>query len=390
MFSVHRILLLALLGACASTVLASAQATTSQTDPNSTDQASTSPVAYVYVSSSNGSTDQIKGYAAASNGSLTAIPGSPFPYNVNYMAVTGSWLFGVANMDEDLYSFSIGANGGLTLQDKLTVVTNGDGLISDYLDHTGATLYADLYSTNNDYLSYSIDHSTGKLTQLADLAGGPANNSPVSFIGNNEFAYSSSCYHFGPEIIGVRRNTDGTLSYLSNFNPPYPTAPAGDFWCPWLAASDPTNHLAIAVQLLDGNFDVLGPYQLAAYTVDGSGNLTTTSTPQNMPSVLIGTVYNYRMSPDGKYLAVGGSLGLQLFDFHGANPITQKTKLLTRQPVNQMFWDNAGHLYAISNSIDNSSGKLFVYAVTPATVKPAPGSPYSIPTPQALIVLPKH
>ena len=390
MFSVHRILLLALLGACASTVLASAQATTSQTDPNSTDQASTSPVAYVYVSSSNGSTDQIKGYAAASNGSLTAIPGSPFPYNVNYMAVTGSWLFGVANMYEDLYSFSIGANGGLTLKDKLTVVTNGDGLISDYLDHTGATLYADLYSTNNDYLSYSIDHSTGKLTQLADLAGGPANNSPVSFIGNNEFAYSSSCYHFGPEIIGVRRNTDGTLSYLSNFNPPYPTAPAGDFWCPWLAAADPTNHLAIAVQLLDGNFDVLGPYQLAAYTVDSSGNLTTTSTSENMPSVLIGTVYDYRMSPDGKYLAVGGSLGLQLFDFHGANPITQKTKLLTRQPVNQMFWDNAGHLYAISNSIDNSSGKLFVYAVTPATVKPAPGSPYSIPTPQALIVLPKH
>jgi hypothetical protein len=58
--------------------------------------------------------------------------------------------------------------------------------------------------------------------------------------------------------------------------------------------------------------------------------------------------------------------------------------------VNQMFWDNAGHLYAISNSISNSSGKLFVYTVTPATVKPAPGSPYSIPTPQGLIVLPKN
>jgi len=381
--------LLALLGACASTVLASAQAAPLQTGSNSTVQAA-SPVAYVYVSSSNGSTDQIKGYAAASNGSLTAIPGSPFPYNVNYMAVTGSWLFGVANLDEDLYSFSISANGALTLKDKLTVVTNGDGLISDYLDHTGATLYADLYSTNNDYLSYSIDHSTGKLTQLADLAGGPANNSPVSFIGNNEFAYSSSCYHFGPEVIGVRRNTDGTLSYLSNFNPPYPKAPAGDFWCPWLAAADPTDHLAIAVQLLNGNWVSQGPYQLAAYTVDSSGNLTTTSTSANMPSVLVGTVYNYRMSPDGKYLAIGGSLGLQLFDFHGANPITQKTGLLTRQPVNQMFWDNAGHLYAISNSISNSSGKLFVYTVTPATAQPAPGSPYSIPTPQALIVLPKN
>ncbi|MGC1645840.1 MAG: hypothetical protein WA741_08410 [Candidatus Sulfotelmatobacter sp.] len=82
MFSVHRTLLFALLGACASTVLASAQATTSQTEP-STDPSVSSPVAYVYVASSNGSTDQINGYAAASNGSLTAIPGSPFPYNVN-------------------------------------------------------------------------------------------------------------------------------------------------------------------------------------------------------------------------------------------------------------------------------------------------------------------
>ena len=158
------------------------------------------------------------------------------------------------HVDEDLYSFSIGANGGLALKDQFTVVTNGDGLISDYLDHTGATLYADLYSTNNDYLSYSIDQSTGQLMQTADLAGGPPNNSPVSFIGNNMFAYSSSCYQFYPEIVGVQRNTDGTLSYLSNFTPPFPTAPAGDFWCPWRAAADPTDHLAVAMQPYNENW----------------------------------------------------------------------------------------------------------------------------------------
>src|ERR1039458_3692587 len=89
MFSIHRTLLLALLGPYASTVLASAQATTSQTDP-STDPSISSPVACVYVASSNGSTEQINGYAALPNGSLTAIPGSPFPYNVNYMAVNSA------------------------------------------------------------------------------------------------------------------------------------------------------------------------------------------------------------------------------------------------------------------------------------------------------------
>ena len=384
MFSVHRTLLLALLGACASTVLASAQATTSQTDP-STDSSVNSPVAYLYVASSNGSTDQIKGYSAASNGSLTAIPGSPFPYNVNYMAVNGAWLFGIANVDEDLYSFSIGANGALTLKDKLTVVTNGNGLISDYLDHTGATLYADLYSTNNDYLSYSIDQSTGKLTQTGDLAGGPPNNSPVSFIGNNDFAYSSSCYHFGPEIIGVQRNTDGTLSYLSNFNPPYPKAPTGDFWCPWLAAADPTDHLAIAMQPLNGNWVSQGPYQLASYTVNSSGDLTTSNTYSNMPKVAVGTVNDYWMSPNGKYLAVGGSGGLQIFHFNGVNPITKFTGLLTSNPIVQMFWDNANHLYAISET----AGKLYVFTVTSTGVTQAPGSPHAIATPQSIIVLPK-
>jgi len=376
-------LLLAFAWVCASTVLASAQTASSSTDSF----VPSSPVAYVYVSSYVSSTSayQINAYAAASNGSLTSVSGSPFHDNVNYMAVNGAWLFGIANTDEDLYSFSIGSNGALTLKDKLTVTTNGDGLISDYLDHTGSTLYADLYSTNNDYLSYNINQSTGALTQTGDLAGGPPNNSPVSFIGNNEFAYSSSCYQFGPEIIGVRRNTDGTLSYLSNFNPPYPTAPSGDFWCPWLAAADPTDHLAIAMQPLNGNWVTQGPYQLATYTVNSSGELTTTSTYSNMPKVLVGTLYDYWMSPNGKYLAVGGSTGLQIFHFNGANPITKFTGLLTSNSITQMFWDNANHLYAISNT----AGKLYVFTVTSTGVTQAPGSPHSITGAQNLIVLPK-
>jgi len=385
-----RILMLALIGACASTVLASAQAAPSPTEVSDSTQATASPAAYVYVSSysSSTNTNRIYGYAAASNGSLTAIPGSPFPYNVNYMALTGSWLFGIANMDEDLDSFSIGSNGALTLKDSLTVVTNGNGLISDYLDHTGATLYADLYSINNDYLSYSIDKSTGQLTQVGDLAGGPSNGSPVSFIGNNVFAYSSSCYHFTPEIVGVQRNTDGTFSYLNNFNPPFPATKTPGFYCPEFAAADPTNHVAVAMQPLDSNWQTVGPYQLATYTADSTGNLTTTSTYSNMPTTEVAGswgITDYRMSPSGKFLAVAGNSGLQIFHFNGANPITKDTGLLTSKRVDQMFWDNANHLYAISYS----ANKLWVFTVTSTGVSQAPGSPHSIPSPANLIVLPK-
>ena len=386
MSSVHRTLLLALLGACASTVLASAQTASSPTEDRNQVEASTSPVAYVYVSNSaNGTTSQINAYAASPNGGLTRIAGSPFQYNVNYMAVTGSWLFGVADQYEDIDSFAIAANGALSEREVYNVVDNGDGVISVYLDHTGSTLYADLYSTNNDFLSYNIDHSTGMLTQIGDLAGGPAENSPVRFIGNNIYAYSSSCYHFTPEIIGVKRASDGTLSYLNDFNPPYPAEKSGGFYCPFLAAADTTNHLAIAMAPLTSNWGSDGPTQLAAYTVDGSGNLTTNSTNANMPSAEVGGVTDYSMSPSGKFLAVGGSLGLQIFHFNGANPITKKTGLLTRQEVDQMFWDNANHLYAISRS----AGKLYVFTVTATSVREAPGSPHTIANPENLIVLPK-
>jgi len=382
-----RIFLLALIGACASTVLASAQAAPSPTEVSDSTQATSSPVAYLYVSSylSSKNANQIDAYSAASNGALTPIAGSPYPYNVNYMAVTGSWLFGVANLDEDLDSFSIGSNGALSLKDSLTVVTNGDGLISDYLDHTGATLYADLYSTNNDYLSYSIDKSTGQLTQLGDLPGGPANFTPVSFIANDEFAYSSSCYHFTNEIIGVQRNTDGTLSYLNNFNPPFPAEKSGGFYCPLLAAADPTGHLAIAMEPLTSNWGQDGPWQLATYTADASGNLTTTSTYTNMPNVLVGAVTDYWMSPSGKYLAVGGTAGLQIFHFNGANPITKYTGLITTKEVDQVLWDNSNHLYAIGRT----AGKLWVFTVTSTGVTQAPGSPHSITSPNNMIVLPK-
>jgi hypothetical protein len=377
--------LLAFLGACASTVLASAQATSPSTDANDASP-STAPVAFVYVSSFPNTTGQINAYSAAANGTLTAIPGSPFPGNVNYMAVNGAWLFAIENNPNEslVDSYSIASNGVLTLKDTNTANAN-PGVLSVYLDHTGSTLYADYYTTNNDYLSYSIDQATGKLTQIGDLAGGPSNGSPVSFIGNNGFAYSSSCYHFGPAIIGVRRNTDGTFSYLNNFNPPFPAPPAGDFYCPWLAAADARNHLAVAVQPFTGNWVSDGPYQLATYTASSSGQLTTNSRYANMPKVLVGSITDYWMSPNGRFLAVGGSSGLQIFHFNGANPITKYTGLLTTKEVDQVFWDNAHHLYAISRA----AGQLYVFTVTSTSVTQAPGSPHSITVPEYLIVLPK-
>jgi hypothetical protein len=66
-------------------------------------------------------------------------------------------------------------------------------------------------------------------------------------------------------------------------------------------------------------------------------------------------------------------------------PITHYTARLTTDEIDQMFWDKDNDLYAISRY----TNKLFVFTVTPSTVKQAPGSPYTINGPLNLAVLPR-
>ena len=222
----------------------------------------------------------MNGYAVAGNGSFTTIPGTPFSTPVGYIALNGAWLFGTDG--NDLYSFSIASNGSLKQVDTLQVVT-GNGLADLFLDHTGTSLYTDYYTENNEYMAYSIDNSNGKLTYIDNVMGGPGIGSVTSFIGNDEYAYSSSCYHFTPEIYGLQRASDGAITEL-NINPAFPATKVPGFYCPFLAAADTTNHVAVAMQPLNSNWATVGPYQLATYTADSAGNLTTTSTYANMPS----------------------------------------------------------------------------------------------------------
>jgi hypothetical protein len=384
---------LALVAICTSLALASVHAASSQTEPGNSALSSGVPVAYVYVSSSlSTGKSQINAFAAASNGSLATVSGSPFATTDSYLAVNGNWLFGTDGINID--SFSIALNGSLSLKDSYTAGNSGGGPSSLLLDHTGVDLYdgfANLDGTgNNGYQSYSINQTTGQISYINDISGGPSIGGVLSFIGNNQYAYSSSCYHFTPSIYGVQRQSDGAITELS-INPALPATKTPGFYCPWSrAAADPTTHVAVAMQPLDSNWQADGPYQLATYTADSTGNLTTTSTYSNMPTTEVatlpnGSVTDYWMSPSGKFLAVAGTSGLQIFHFNGASPITKYTNRIVSQEVDQVFWDNSNHLYAIGTI----AGKLWVFTVTSTSVSQAPGSPHRITVPHGLIVLPK-
>jgi hypothetical protein len=71
--------------------------------------------------------------------------------------------------------------------------------------------------------------------------------------------------------------------------------------------------------------------------------------------------------------------------FNGAAPITEYSSVLTSAPIDEIHWDNSNHLYALSDS----TCKLYVYTITPTSITPVAGSPYTVSNPNALIVVPK-
>ena len=377
---------------CVLTLAATSSVTANFTTANS-GGGNFSATALVYVANAtSGTNNEVQAFSADPSGQLTSVSGSPFQVNAAYMTATGRYLF--TTDGTNIYSYSVASDGSITQASSINPNDNNaspcGSPLSLFLDRTGATLYGLDYVSdcaNNQYEAFSIDPATGALKFVGiTTAASPVFNRPLSFIGDDQFGYSASCYHYIQEIYGFRRNSDGSLTLVSNLGaaPPMPQPPAGDTYCPWLAAADTSNHEAVTLSAMNiYSFQADGATQIAVYTVDASGNLSTNSTSSDMPRVAVGNVTDMQMSPAGNYLAVAGT-GLQIFNFNGANPVTQLTGLLTNAPIDQIAWDNANHLYAISKS----ANQLFVFTVSSSGADAAPGSPYTISSPVNIAVLP--
>ncbi len=376
---------------CIGMLCAQAAPTPAEIRSNSNNPSSPSPAAYVYVSSTlkGGTVNEVEAWSAAPDGRLTPLVGSPFQEDVTNMAVTDSRLFAVNRNGFNIDAYSIESNGALRYMATTNLAQSGDcnTLGPLFLDHTGATLYDMEFNgsgcANNTYVSFAIDKSTGKVNNIGNTGGNRWLYLPATFTANNLYAFTASCInnmYWG--IWGYKRESSGALAAIDSGAAP-PTPPQGYFYCPSQAAADPADHVAISMQPVNQqDFSAKNPAQLATYTVDAQGNITTNSTESNMPRTSVASITDINMSPSGKLLAVAGTGGLEVFHFNGASPITQDTGLLTTDEVDQIFWDQQNHLYAISRT----AGKLFVFTVTPTEASETLGSPYAVNQPQNLIV----
>lgn len=355
---------------------------------------SDSTVAYVYVSRPT----HIDGFAVAKSGKLTPVPGSPFAHiRVFHLSTNKKFLIGTGSDGQHLYVFRIEANGSLTPASTTDLSSyEGPGCTVDFddaaMDYAGVTYYVPRSCGDGD--SWQVFHieANGNLHFIGNTT--PQNGIGIlRFLGNDKYAYETGFYGCATAesdetfTAAYKRESDGFLTFLGNdYVPMPPQAGATNYFCTnGESAGDPTDHLAVPVQNYGDDEGPIDRIDIATYTADAQGKLTTQSTAFNMAEtsqLLLADAAS--ISPTGKLLALGGT-GFEVFHFNGGGQATRFTGLL--QP-NSLFgefgWDKDNHLFALTYY------GLFVYNATPSRVEEAPGSPYSIDEASSVIVVSLH
>ena len=368
------------------------------------------PVAYVYVQTTPG----VMVYGVGASGTLTPVKGSPFKVTGQMEDIGGKFLISVG--DTILHVYQIASNGGVGKQifqintasygGSECGTTSGQGSV---LDHTGKYLYVHLHTKGecDAWQTYTVG-SSGTLKFLGDTAldsydslANTISGANVTISSNDKFfegvipenPFSSDCETLEencPVLAGMTTSAwcwcspAGVLgpSYAGDVMAKAPTAPTGWRYLVNLHSSvqaDPFGNFAVLMNQYDGHGHASAVPQLASFSMDPSTGLVSSSnTYTNMPKVAVGQNGNITpsMSPSGKLLAVVGYAGLQIFHFNAHAPATTfSSVLLPGIDLDQAKWDSKNHLFVLSYN----GAKLYVYTVTPTSIKEVAGSPTGLP-----------
>lgn len=358
---------------------------------------------FVYVSTQStvGEPYQVNAFSAAPDGYLTAIPESPMTLPGRPYIGTGSLVFG--DDGYKIYSFRLNSDGCLNVESSLVAGQEDNGLPfigpgALFLDSQNENLYSFDYDPPGDdsyFSSYDFNASNGQLTPVNQTPSSMAYNGGVlAFDSNDHFAITADGSIRGGVLISeFQRSGNGALNPFGSV--PFPTAPSGEFYDVAGAAADGAGHFIIAVQQHptgQGLYTLAnGPWQLAVYTIDEAGNLTTTSTWQNMVTPDFpenAQSIGLSFSPDSRYFAITSFMNFEVYSWDSSSgtltPITTinntegscqsppaATDGCTGSGFGSMAWDSNDHLYITLGR------QLLVYSVADSGITPAPGSPYT-------------
>ena len=367
-------------------------------DQEATEATSTAPIAYVYVQVAKG----VSVYSETAAGKLTLVKGSPFAVSGQMEGITGSHLLSVGTAV--LHSYQIASSGAVgkqvasintaTYDSEDCGPTTGNKAV---LDHSGKYFYVQLGGAddevceNSDLQTYQIG-SNGDFTFLGNFyteSDGPlaplvldsSDKYAYSFLYDlSDFSYFTSFIHMNdlasnPTFTEKDPATDPNLSYYLQ---------------PRATVADPNEHLAVLmVQCAIGDDACEGSFQLASYTINPkTGGISSTNTEDNAPWLEITEPIGMDMSYDGKFVAIGGSSGIQVFNFNGAALPTNLDAVAPGVQFDQVTWDKADHLFALSYEAQ----ELYIFNVSKAKGVVEIGLPMIVPGAYGLtgiIVVPK-
>ncbi|HEX4007776.1 MAG TPA: beta-propeller fold lactonase family protein [Acidobacteriaceae bacterium] len=343
-----------LLSACAAGCGSANHAGTIAANP---DASATSPGAPAYAffgyAGSASSSAGLEEFVMDANGSISNLPGTTLKGSPAGITSNTSYLFVADEDDQSIDAFRI-SSSALTPAAATSTARQGYPVWL-FTDRTGKTLYSWGGSGTTTFASWSIgaNGALKLINQVKASINGPWPQAQLSFSGNNDYAYGSTCLNDAPVFYGFARSSSGALAPF-NTEASSPAGAEGNVWRPFGAAANGHGFVVIGMTPSQSSAGSL----LAVYAIQSNGTLVRRSTRTLPVSAQFLSAYAFDLT--GSWLAAGDGAGLHLYHFaNGTLNLSDSASI--QGGVQQIEWDDNGNVYWLGQAC---CGSFAVYNVS--------------------------
>jgi 6-phosphogluconolactonase len=161
----------------------------------------------------------VSGYSVTTSNTVASVSGSPSNLSVGINAIaatpSGAFLYAASEVGSSIYGYSLGSGGALTLLNNSSALITGVSPLAIQVDPSGQWLIA--VDAQPVATIFSINTSTGLLTQTGTLALDPGTPSGITFTPDNTKMYVA--LNTGGVDIFTFSSTSGVLTKTGNLSP---------------------------------------------------------------------------------------------------------------------------------------------------------------------------